>query len=60
MESNRRKRIEAEIGERENSYRHDEQVEDEQDEQEEEEKKKKKMAKQTKRERQERDRAEGG
>lgn len=37
MESNRRKRIEAEIGERENSYRHDEQVEDEQDEQEEEE-----------------------
>lgn len=37
MESNRRKRIKAEIGERENSYRHDEQVEDEQDEQEEEE-----------------------
>lgn len=37
MESNRRKRIEAEISERENSYRHDEQVEDEQDEQEEEE-----------------------
>ena len=37
VESNRRKRIKAEIGERENSYRHDEQVEDEEDEQEEEE-----------------------